>query len=144
MGRRSGELTTALAIVAGLLAVLALPTLGHAGEVDAAAVPVHAIDAIPAGCTLFDDYNLGGWVIERRWPEVAVSEDGRNDMYGTAVLRPQFDLMRGKVPAEATLDSMGVDCVLVQPDRELTAELRTSPAWREAVTDPTGVLFLRV
>jgi hypothetical protein len=143
-GRRAGELTTALAIVAGLLALLALPTLGRAGEVDAAAVPVHAIDAIPAGCRLFDDYNLGGWVIERRWPAVAVSEDGRNDMYGTARLRPQFALLRGEVPAEATLDELGVDCVLVQPDRELTSALRASGAWREAVTDPTGVLFLRV
>jgi hypothetical protein len=140
--QRAGELTTAMAIVAGLLALMAVPTLGRAGEVDAAGVPVRAIAAIPSGCKLFNDYNLGGWVIERR-PDVPVSEDGRNDMYGTERLRPQFDLMRGEVPAEATLDAMGVDCVLVQPDRELTAALRESPAWREAVTDPTGVLFLR-
>ena len=141
--RRSSELVTAVAIVTVVLAVMAGPVLGRAGEVDTAAVPVHAIDAIPAGCRLFDDYNLGGWVIERRFPEVAVSEDGRNDMYGTAVLRPQFDLLRGRVPAEATLDAMGVDCVLVQPDRELADALRASAAWREAVTDPNGVLFVR-
>jgi hypothetical protein len=141
-GARAGELTTALAIVAGVLALLALPTLGKAGEIDAAAVPVRAIAAIPNGCKLFNDYNLGGWVIERR-PDVLVSQDGRNDMYGTERLRPQFQLMRGEVPAEATLDAMGVDCVLVQPDRELTTALRASPAWRESVTDPNGVLFLR-
>jgi hypothetical protein len=104
---------------------------------------VRAIDAIPAGCRLFNDYNLGGHVIERRWPEVAVSSDGRNDMYGVDRLRPQFDLLRGEVPAEATLAAMGVDCVLVEPDRELTEALRASAAWREVVADPNGVLFVR-
>jgi hypothetical protein len=141
-GKRASELTTAFAIVAVLLALLALPTLGRAGEIDAAAVPLRAIDAIPSGCRLFDDYNLGGWVIERR-PDVPVSADGRNDMYGTDRLRPQFALLNGQVPAEATLDGMGVDCVLVQPDRELTVQLRAGTAWREVVTEPNGVLFLR-
>ena len=35
--------------------------------------------------------HLGGFVIDRRWPEVLVSQDGRNDLYGTDELRRQAD-----------------------------------------------------
>jgi hypothetical protein len=141
-GRRRSELVSAAVVVGAVLALAALPVLGRAGDVDTM-VPVRAIEAIPAGCRLFNDYNLGGHVIERRWPDVAVSADGRNDMYGVERLRPQFDLLRGEVPAEAALDEMAAECVLVEPDREVTEALRASAAWREVVADPNGVLFVR-
>jgi hypothetical protein len=142
-GRRRSELVSAAVVVGAVLALAAVPALAQAGELDTATVPVRAIDAIPAGCRLFNDYNLGGHVIERRWPAVEVSADGRNDMYGVERLRPQFDLLRGEVPVEAALDGMRADCVLVEPDRPLTEAVRSSPAWREVVADPNGVLFVR-
>ncbi len=51
--------------------------------------PVDPVAALPSGCRLLNDYAFGNWVMFDR-PDVPVSDDGRNDLYGTYAFRDQL------------------------------------------------------
>lgn len=90
------------------LAALAVPHRGRIGY------PSAPIAALPSGCRLFNSYDLGGIVILRR-PDVPVSLDSRNDLYGRADVLASERVLRGGSTAVKKLDSLGVTCVLVRP-----------------------------
>lgn len=125
-----------LAVVFGL----ALYNLPSFGRPDPARFPELAIKAIPAGCKVFNEYHLGGLVILQR-PDVKVSMDSRNDLYGAELVRESWQVVRGKVdPSEGLA---GADCVLVRPTSGLAGQLRTSPEWDMTAAESAGVLFVR-
>ncbi len=142
---RASQLVLATVIVAVVTTVSAVPMLADAGTIDPESMPVRAVDAIPAGCRLFNDYDLGGLVIERRWPEVLVAQDGRNDMYGKDRLRPLLRITwnTAQRPVTDELDDLGVDCVLTGARRPLAEVLAADPGWTIAVSDPSAILFVR-
>jgi hypothetical protein len=105
------------------LAALAVPQLGRVGY------PSAPIAALPGGCRLFNSYDLGGIVILRR-PDVPVSLDSRNDLYGRADVLASERVLRGGPAAVRRLDSLGVTCVLVRPSTGLGKQLTRDPAWR--------------
>ncbi len=123
-----------------VVAVPLLPSLAHSGRAGDD-VPVLATDAIPAGCRLLNEYELGGFVIDRRWPEVLVSQDGRNDLYGPERLQHQEAILDGTSPDE--VDRFGADCVLLHADRPLAAALAASDRWERAVVEGATALFVR-
>ena len=104
--------------------------------------PVRTAAAIPAGCRLLNEYDQGGYLIDHRWPDVLVSEDGRNDLYGEAALVAQYDVLNAQPGWQQWLDTNHVDCVLAYPYRPLVARLRAL-GWREPADDPSAVLLLR-
>ncbi|GIJ50858.1 hypothetical protein Val02_77440 [Virgisporangium aliadipatigenens] len=123
--------------VAGVaaLSALAVPALTHLGRPE---VEPRLLDALPSGCRLLNEYILGGHVILRR-PDVPVSLDSRNDVYGAAEVRRlqgAFD-----VPDERTM--RGVTCVLSRTDRRLAEVLRDDPGWRTAATGGGVVIYVR-
>ena len=95
-----------------------------------------ATRALPAGCRLLNEYAFGGFVILAR-PDVPVSQDGRNNLYGIPELRRQQQLLAtgGAAPAGEELDRRGITCVLAEPDRPLLGALAQLPGWRRLATD---------
>ncbi len=142
---RVSQLVLAAVIVAVVTTAASVPMLADAGTIDAETMPVRAVDAIPAGCLLFNDYDLGGLVIERRWPEVLVAQDGRNDMYGKDLLNPLLRITwnTSERPVTDELDRLRIECVLTGSGRPLAEVLSTDPGWTIAVSDPSAVLFVR-
>lgn len=128
--------------VVGVLiaAVTGLANVQNLGRPDPADFPVSAIQEIPAGCHLYNDYQLGGLVILRR-PDVKVSMDSRNDLYGAARVEHSLETVAGHGDLDAALQ--GAECALVPPDTGLAAFLRKSPLWIEKFSEPTAVLFVR-
>ncbi len=134
------------ALVAGVALGLAVltgteaSTVGSLGDTGAQ-LPTATVPLIPPGCRLLNEYEFGGYVIDSRWPEVLVAQDGRNDVYGLERLQDLEGLLGG-TEADA-LEALGVDCVLARPERPLVGELATSTGWRERAAEEAAVLYVR-
>jgi hypothetical protein len=78
-------------------------------------------------------------ILER--PDVPVSLDTRNDLYGRQRVLADEQVVAGK--GDIANGLAGAGCVLVPPATGLAKWLRTSQGWRLAVSDPATVLFVR-
>lgn len=127
-----------LAVVATV--ALALPALTHIGQPLPAMYPAKAVADIPSGCKLFNSYVLGGYVVLER-PDVLVSVDSRNDLYGAARVAAAERTLAGRGDVSAALAPAG--CVLVPPTSGLAESLYRDPAWAVKTLQASGVLFVR-
>lgn len=137
---RRGMLNQGAAAAVFIAAVAALANVQNLGRPDPADFPVSAIGKIPAECNLYNDYQLGGLVILQR-PDVKVSVDSRNDLYGAARVEKSLETVAGLGNLDVELQ--GADCVLVPPDTGLALYLRRNSLWTETFAEPTAVLFVR-
>ncbi len=137
---RVGALVTGILVAGITLAVQQMPELSGAGD-PGPRFSEELVTAIPTGCRLLNEYDLGGFVIDRRWPEVLVSQDGRNDLYGTDELRRQADWLDTEDPTPP--EAAGVNCVLADPDRALVGTLRERSDWSVAGESAELVLLVR-
>jgi len=127
-----------LGLAAG--AVVALPSLGHVGRPDPAYYSIKVVTGIPPHCRLFNTDTLGGFVILER-PDVQVSLDSRNDLYGRQLVLDEEQVLAGRGDVAGELAAAG--CVLVPPGTGLAKWLRTSQGWKLTATDPAAALFVR-
>ena len=127
---------------AGLVAwaAVAVPSLTHIGRPDPGVYPAGIVADIPSGCRLFNTYLLGGFVILER-PDVPVSLDSRNDMYGRRLLLAEERTLQAGGSLASGL--RGAGCVLVPPGYELARRLARDPAWLRRAGDAAAVLFVR-
>jgi hypothetical protein len=130
----------AAAAVLGPVLVLALPSLGHIGRPDPAIYPIKLVMAIPPHCRLFNSYELGSFVILER-PDVKVSLDSRNDLYGRQRVLADEAVLRGQ--GDVARELTGANCVLVPPATGLATWLRSNQGWSLIGSEPTAVLFVR-
>lgn len=135
--RMFAQAAAAILVIAAGLAVFNLPFFGRP---DPAHFPSSAIKAIPAGCKLFNEYQLGGLVILER-PDVLVSVDSRNDLYGAERVTQSLRVLDGQGDLNEGL--AGADCVLVPPTTGLARRLHTSPGWDLKSAETTAELFIR-
>lgn len=124
------------------VSVLVAINLHAVGRPDPAVYPSRAIDAIPDDCTLFNDYMVGGLVILER-PDVKVSLDSRNDLYGAERVDKFMHFIQGGDGDPAVLLA-GADCVLVPPSSGLARMLRADPGWKLEAAETASDLFTRV
>ena len=112
---------------------------------DSTEYPSAAARALPADCRLLNEYHFGGYLILVR-PDIPVSQDGRNDLYGTERLLQQRALFADGDPATApaNLSRAGITCVLAEPDRPLLRALGRDPAWRRAAADATAQAWVKM
>ncbi|MDQ0258712.1 MFS family permease [Sinomonas atrocyanea] len=135
--RMFAQAAAGIFVVAGGLAVFNLPFFGRP---DPTHFPSSSIRVIPAGCKLFNDYQLGGLVILER-PDVLVSIDSRNDLYGAD--RVAQSLRTVDAQGDLNKGLAGADCVLVPPTTGLARWLHTSPDWDLKSSETTAELFVR-
>lgn len=100
------------------------------------------VSQLPRGCKLFSTPSLAGPVIFAR-PDVKVSVDGRNDLYGDRYIE-QNRISYGIDDAEQWLDKNGVNCILLDAELPLTQLLEQSSQWKLEATNSRDVkLWLR-
>jgi len=93
--------------------------------------PVSPARALPSGCRLLNEYQDGGYLIYGR-PDILVSQDGRNDLYGRTILGAERARVYDPRPvSELRLFGQDVTCVLVRHQRPLAHALASSPGWRK-------------
>lgn len=129
--------------VTGMVAVaaVAVQSLSHLGRPDADYYPSDTvIQAIPAGCKVFNSYLLGGYLVLKR-PDVTVSMDSRNDLYGEERLVTDHATIEGDGDIEQRLS--GADCVLVPPATGLADHLHSDSDWSFQGAERSAALFVR-
>ena len=127
-GRALGAMTVG-ALLGGSIQAGSLPF--HPDPLGSSEYPQVAT-ALPSGCRLLNEYDFGGYLILVR-PDVLVSQDGRNDLYGPRRLEDQERLLGEGDPdrAVAWLERLGVTCILLRSERGLASALRDGIGWRQ-------------
>lgn len=128
----------ALGLVA--LIAVAIPSLTHIGRPEPATYPAAVVADIPPGCRLITNDLIGGYVILAR-PDVPVSLDTRNNLYGRSLLIAEERVLHGG--GDLSHGLAGAGCVLVPPSYGLARRLRHDPRWHAQAAQPTGILFVR-
>jgi hypothetical protein len=129
------------AIGALTLVAVAVPSLTHIGRPNLATYPVRIVRAIPPGCRVFTTDLIGGFVILER-PDVPVSLDTRNTLYGRQLLLAEERILHGA--GNLTSGLAGAGCVLVPPASGLARRLDNDQSWQIKATEPpAAVLFVR-
>ncbi len=118
----------------------AVPSLSHIGQPDPQVYSPGVVAQIPAGCKVFNSYLVGGYIILVR-PDVRVSIDSRNDLYGVELMTTNLRTINGQRAPGHALE--GADCALLSPRSALATALSHDPQWREAAADAVAVLYVR-
>ena len=130
----------ATAAVLAPVVVLAVPSLGHIGRPDPGLYPIKLVMDIPPHCRLFNSYEVGSFVILER-PDVRVSLDSRNDLYGRQRVLAAERVLRGQ--GDVARELTGANCALIPPTTGLATWLRASQGWKLIGSEPAAVLFVR-
>ena len=139
---RSNFLLRVVAAGCVVLAVFAAVRLDRFGDIDEAVGSPALVAAVPQGCRLVNDYTIGGALMLAR-PDVQVSVDGRNDMYGRSLLLSVEGMLSDDAGTLARMDANHVDCVLTETSDKLVRVLKHSPHWRVAGSDGERTLLVR-
>jgi hypothetical protein len=134
MFQRCGALGMAAVVV------LVAPSLTHIGRPEPKTYPAALVADIPHGCRLFTTDLLGDYVILAR-PDVPVSLDGRNNLYGPALLIAEERVLHGQGNLSRGL--AGAGCVLVPRSLGLASRLRHDAQWRVRAADQVAILYVR-
>jgi hypothetical protein len=134
-----GRIVAAECLVLGAFAAVHLGSVGHLST--SAASPT-LVAALPHDCTLVNDYEVGGAVILLR-PDVHVSIDGRNDMYGRRSVFSAIDMLKDTLGTTARIDAAGVNCVLAISGYRLVHALSHDSNWHVVGRDGTRTLLVR-
>lgn len=139
-GRR-GVLSLAIAL-ALVCALLAGGLAAGLGRPDPATYPAVAVtDRLPPRCHVLNSYLLGGW-LELVRPDLLVSVDSRNDVFGAEQVR-RNEAAVTRSAGDLAADTAGADCVVVPATAGLATRLRSAPGWRLVAQDAAAVAFVR-
>jgi hypothetical protein len=119
--------------------VLAAPSLTHLGRPEPSTYPAALVADIPHGCRLFTTDLIGDYVILAR-PDVLVSLDGRNNLYGAVEVAEERVLHGLGNPSRGLA---GAGCVLVPRGYGLVAQLRHDAQWQVRAADQVAILYVR-
>jgi len=128
------------ALAMAALVALAIPSLTHIGRPEPSTFPVALVADVPPGCRLLNSYQIGGYVILAR-PDVLVSLDSRNNLYGRTVLLAEERVLNGHGDLSSGL--AGAGCVLVPRGYGLARRLRADPQWQVRGSDRIAILYVR-
>jgi hypothetical protein len=132
-----------VAAACATLATFAAMNLGSFARFSTNVASPSLVAALPHGCTLVNDYALGGVVILLR-TDVRVSVDGRNDMYGRARILSAVGMLKDAPGTIARMDAAGVTCVLTTSGDKLVQQLSRSPKWHVVGQDGVRTLLVHM
>ena len=119
---------------------------GMGNAFDPHVFPVAAVDrliASPVEGKMFNDFNWGGYLLYRLWPDKQVFIDGWIDFYGEALTREYLQALNAEPGWETILDRYHVQWVIVAPTRPLAVRLDESAAWSLRYEDGVAGVWVR-
>jgi hypothetical protein len=118
----------------------------HEATYESNRYPVAAVDAIKhqqlAG-PIFNDYNWGGYLIWKLYPERRVFIDGRADVYSDAFLFDYVSALNAKPSWREQFQRFDIQTVLIEPRSSLATLLRQDKQWRTVFEDAGSIVFAR-
>jgi hypothetical protein len=119
---------------------------GMGNTFDPHVFPVAAVDGVkaspPAG-EMFNEFNWGGYLLYRLWPDKKVFIDGWIDFYGEGLTREYLQALNAEPGWETILDRHQVQWVIIAPTRPLAVRLDESPAWGLRYKDQVAGVWVR-
>jgi hypothetical protein len=131
----------AVSAASAILLVFGAVHLSSFGQLTSPLTSPRLVSLIPRDSVLVNDYQVGDAVIFLR-PDVQVSLDGRNDVYGRAGVLAGLDMLEDAPGTAGRVQAAGVNCVLALNRYELVRVLSADPAWRVAGTDGIRTLLV--
>jgi len=96
-----------------------------------------------ADTRLWNDYNSGGFLIDRLYPEVRVFIDGRTDFYGDALLLNYITMQDARPGWQNLFDRYDIDVALVPHQVALANALTGASGWQRVYDDGAYAVFER-
>jgi hypothetical protein len=109
-------------------------------------IPVDAVNVIAQqypNARIFNQYEWGGYLIYRLWPNQRPFVDGRGEMFPPELLTQYLDAYVAKPGWSGILDRYGINLVLVRSDSPLAGALETNPGWRLVKSDKVAAIYVR-
>lgn len=138
------------------LALILLPTLViarqiidfkvHEADYESRQFPAGAVDFMQAQRLpgpVFNDYNWGGYLIWKLYPERKVFIDGRADVYGDSFIFEYLKTYQADPGWRDRLNRFGIQTVLIEPHSSLATLLREEKGWRTVFEDSRAAVFTR-
>ena len=133
-----------LVLILVVLGVRRAAARQHSVEVeDFPAAAVNFIQSQRPLQPIFNEYDWGGYLIWRLYPDYRVYIDGRADVFGDQILEEFLHAHDGKPGWREFLDSHGIRTVLVKPDVPLASLLRLDSDWHKVFEDKRAAIFVR-
>ncbi|HEX2698564.1 MAG TPA: hypothetical protein VHM28_12715 [Anaerolineales bacterium] len=113
---------------------------------DTKVFPVQAVDWIqshPAEGDMFNDFNWGGYLLYRLWPNYRVFLDSQSDFYGEDFLRGYETIYTGENGWDARLNQYNVQWLIIPRGAGLARVASLSTDWQMVYQDSLAVIFER-
>jgi hypothetical protein len=129
-----GGAVLALAVLAAVVPVTADEAPPQAAWVDP------ALDALPAGTPVLDEWNIGGWLMWRH-PQLDPVMHGYGDTFTTAELRRNIDILETQPGWTDLVRETQVSYALVRPASRLAHALVEEEDWTVLHRSPDLMLL---
>ena len=110
---------------------------------DARVFPVAAADWLvqnPQSGNMFNDFNWGGYLLYRLWPDEKVFLDSQTDFYGEALVQEYETAWTAAEGWDAVLDAYAVDWAILPVAAPLTTRLQET-GWTVLYEDKTAIIL---
>jgi len=107
----------------------------------AAAVSFMARERPPG--PIFNDYNWGGYLIWKLYPQYRVFIDGRADVYGDSFVDDFYATYHLTGGWKGPIQRWQIRTVILPPDAPLISALRSQAGWKQIYADSQAVLLAR-
>ena len=106
--------------------------------------PVAAVDwldnHVQSG-NMFNEFNWGGYLLHRLWPDQLVFIDSQTDFYGEALTRDYNQIINTQNDWEIKLKKYDIDWVIVADGAPLAQALKTEHHWRVLYQDEMSIIL---
>jgi hypothetical protein len=106
--------------------------------------PVRAVNWLeshPQAGNMFNEFNWGGYLLHRLWPDQLVFIDSQTDFYGEALARDYNQIINAQNDWETKLKKYDIDWVIVAGDAPLALALETKYNWQILYQDDTSMIL---
>jgi hypothetical protein len=147
-GRSAGQLISVLIVLFTCSYFLLRRYVEHRSlfEFNAQVFPVDALnwlDKNPQLGNMFNEFNWGGYILYKSWPQQRVFVDSQSDFYGEPLMREYDQVVRLSGSWEAILRKYDVRWIIVQREAPLGNALSASESWEILYRDQTATILSR-
>ncbi len=108
--------------------------------------PVQAVSWLethPEKGHMFNEFDWGGYLLLKLWPQQQIFMDGHTHIYGETLTREYEQVITLGTGWEEILKKYDVNWIIIRVNTSLAKELSAAPNWRNVYEDQTTVIFIR-
>jgi hypothetical protein len=108
--------------------------------------PVEAVtwlESHPQKGHMFNEFDWGGYLLLKFWPNHQIFMDGHTHIYGEALTREYEQVIMHRNGWEQILEKYHVNWAILRVNTTLAKTLASSASWTAAYQDQTAIIFVR-